>query len=265
MPSQNWFYSFERSPTPSFIAAIRRVFPDFEPCDAHWDRLGKTIEFKTGKAVGEVRWMLPEHVEIALDLFFPVAAAAKPSEKPKSTASKRDELDAFRIRLASRLAEQKGIDELNAITLVDAMKPTEFKDALEQEFNYTSLCVKTVARWRDKRAKESLRPRVSPTASSKARVDGGRQREETAIEAADALPAGITARSRINGITREKITAATAETPEQRQAGRDAAAILRRHKGAKCSCGDDAARFWEGKPKCDDCYAELAAAAAVGS
>ncbi len=265
MPSQNWFYNFERSPTPSFIAAIRRAFPDFEPCDAHWDRLGKAIEFKTGKAVGEVQWMLPEHVEIALDLFFPATAAANPVEKPRSTASRRDELDAFRIRLASRLAEQKAIDELNAITLVDAMKPTEFKDALEQEFNYKAPCKKTVTRWRKKRAEEARRQRVSPTASSKARVDGGQQREETAVEAADALPAGVTPRSRINGITREKITAATAETPEQRQAGRDAAAILRQHKGAKCSCGDDASRFWHGKPKCDDCYAELAADAAVGS
>ena len=76
MPTENWWFWFERNPSQHFIAAIRRVFLDFEPVDAGWDKLGMAIQLRACKTVDQVRSMQPHDVELFLDLYWPPAVAA---------------------------------------------------------------------------------------------------------------------------------------------------------------------------------------------
>lgn len=87
MPTENWWFWFERNPSQHFIAAIRRVFPDFEPVDAGWDKLGMAIQLRACKTVDEVRSMQPYDVELFLDLYWPPAVAAATAPADDTTAN----------------------------------------------------------------------------------------------------------------------------------------------------------------------------------
>lgn len=203
MPTENWWFLFERNPSQHFIAAIRRVFPDFEPVDAGWDKLGMAIQLRACKTVDEVRSMQPHDVELFLDLYWPpaVAAASKNGDAAnpvRSTKKKRHEIAAKVVELCGIIAKDKQVEPRRILAEVNAMSHEQLSRALLDECNYP-ISGKSVKRWRDDGKKQVATARsMGPLEPA----DDEDEEDDVEVSLGEAMQHGLSPRSRIDGITK---------------------------------------------------------------
>ncbi len=215
MPTENWWFWFERNPSQHFIAAIRRVFPDFEPVDAGWDKLGKVIELRACRTVDQVRSMQPHDVELFLDLYWPPAVpAAKQIIEPggavaasenedaansvRSTKKKRHEIAAKVVELIGIIAKDRQVHPRRILAEVNGMSHEQLSRALRDECNFDT-SGKNVSRWRDDVKKLQAKARsMGPLEAA----DDEDDEDDVEVSLEEARQHGLSARSRIDGITR---------------------------------------------------------------
>jgi len=260
MPTENWFFWFERNPSQHFIAAIRRVFPDFEPVDAGWDKLGMAIQLRARKTVDEVRSMQPHDVELFLDLYWPPAiqaATAKTIDKPKPSTGEEHNVDGLLLKARKKLADKKfSGNATKADEELRILGWTALADAIA-ELTGESICEKTLYRHRNKSAILKTYSPFQPRRGGKSKA---RRSTTAAIDLAGGAGQLVTVSRHSRLLMQEPDPAQDPRSDEQRRQDEAEARWIEQGRQGTCSvktCRDEnPARFRDGRPWCADCYAE---------
>lgn len=265
MPTENWWFWFERNPSQHFIAAIRRVFSDFEPVDAGWDKLGMAIQLRACKTVDEVRSMQSHDVELFLDLYWPQAvpaATAKTADKPKASTGAEYDVDAMLIETINKTAKrdfennkEKADETLSRLgwqALADAIAEATARSIDERTLRRHAKPGPSqsniLKRWTPCRPK---RKRGGKSAAKPDRI--------TAVDVAGAAGQLATVSRAEQKVVQRPDLSQDRRTDRQRQQDEAEARWIAEGRRGTCSakrCGEAATRLGDGRPWCADCYAE---------
>ncbi len=260
----------ELDPPDRLVEALRKVFGTFFPKNPRqWWRLEVTLT----NWYADHHYNDPSAYQRFVDELYPswgpddvigFLVEIGLVEKVHSTKPKRRDLGRYRLLLAARMAQDRGLDEHEALLAVDELSHQAFADAIAVEFEF-EVCAKTVMRWRKKEAEAQRHRGTSPprAASPQSKSPtGGKSSRARYLDHSEAKQAGLSTRTRPDAATKLAAGKDPADLVERRrQLDRMAKAVIAGE--FKCQCRDTATKLFDDKPVCDDCYAELTQEAVV--